>query len=102
MMPPCGPPATTFLRQYGSCDGSAPGAVRRRRQGRGAGVRGPRMVAAGARREEACGEPELGLAVIAVVATDAVTGVGPAAHAALEIEEPDEPAVERIDRVEPA
>ena len=38
------------------------------------------MIAAGARREEPRRQPEIALAVIAVVATDLVARVGPTGH----------------------
>ena len=80
----------------------ARGVVGGRRPHEAAPVRRARMIAAGARREEARRQAELVLRVVAVVAADVVAGIWPARHSALEVEEPQQASVDRVDGVEPS
>ncbi len=59
------------------------------------------MITAGAGGKKPSRQPELGLAVIAVVAADVVAGIRPAGHPALQVEEPRQPPIGRIDGIEP-
>ncbi len=67
-----------------------------------AAVPAARVVATRAGGEEACGQAQLGLGVVAVVAADVVGRVGPAHRPALEVEEPGQLTVVGVERVEAA
>src|SRR5262249_39983402 len=81
---------------------AAGGVVRGRGPHEPAAGRGARRIAAGTGRQEARRQPELALAVVAVVAPDVVSRRRSARGAAVQVEEPDQPSVHGVDGVETA